>query len=680
MQDKNIIGESVIIMGKRWVDIIKIYIFNNILRHKVLLRLLMFGVIICIPPNIVYADGSYKEAEKEGNDAWAASLKCITWIGENNNIQIAYRVLNSDRTQYIKVLEVDKKGVVLTERKVELPYYYWGGEILNGEDGYFYVAVGQGSDNEEDVIYCFLKYDKNWNEVGRCEIKRKECYSEVPFSGGNCDMILSKGTLIVNTCKTMPPAYDGKRHQGSHKFYINCVSMNLIGGTGVSFDISHSFNQMVIKSSDRIAFLDHGDASPRSIYVKYFQEPEEYTDNNIKKLHYDKCSVMKFNGNIGENRTEVKVSGFYSGNNSNCIVGAGINHSILDENTWRNTKSSNLYEIIMSADFKTYECKFLTSYDMFGDIGVTDLYTVQEGEKIYILYEVKDDKTEKSQTGLMITDMQGSIISNILTDQPFCCNSSVSVIDGTIYWAYYDNTPLGTFLISCDWKEDEKYYHAYNIDTKYKSNIKNLEWLKDGYSSDDIVLEEGEEQQIELDVMIKNGLSEEILDEIQISEAPVVWSLDNECCTLVGNASKLDNTLSTIDDKYNYKITYNTVVAQKPGKSKLTVQIGDKKIVIPVKVKRASVEKVKSVKVVSGKKKLIVNWKKYTDCSGYQIQLSKRKNYSKATTFNIKKTKKQYVIKKLQSRKKYYIRIRAYKKYKNKMIYSKWVKVSKKTK
>lgn len=84
------------------------------------------------------------------------------------------------------------------------------------------------------------------------------------------------------------------------------------------------------------------------------------------------------------------------------------------------------------------------------------------------------------------------------------------------------------------------------------------------------------------------------------------------------------------------------------------------------------------MKVVSGKKKLTVKWKKHSDCTGYQLQVSKKKNYSKATTFNIKKTKKQYVIKKLQSRKKYYIRIRAYKKYKNKMLYSKWVNVSKK--
>lgn len=95
---------------------------------------------------------------------------------------------------------------------------------------------------------------------------------------------------------------------------------------------------------------------------------------------------------------------------------------------------------------------------------------------------------------------------------------------------------------------------------------------------------------------------------------------------------------------------------------------------------KTGINKVKSVKVVSDKKKLTVKWKKHSDCTGYQLQVSKKKNYSKVTAFNIKKTKKQYVIKNLQSGKKYYIRIRAYKKYKDMMIYSKWVKVSRKTK
>ena len=82
-------------------------------------------------------------------------------------------------------------------------------------------------------------------------------------------------------------------------------------------------------------------------------------------------------------------------------------------------------------------------------------------------------------------------------------------------------------------------------------------------------------------------------------------------------------------------------------------------------VKKPTVSKVKSFKAKAGKKNLKLSWKKLSDVAGYQLQISTKKNFKEAKTISISKSKKTYTKKKLTAKKKYYIRIRAYKTYKD---------------
>lgn len=100
--------------------------------------------------------------------------------------------------------------------------------------------------------------------------------------------------------------------------------------------------------------------------------------------------------------------------------------------------------------------------------------------------------------------------------------------------------------------------------------------------------------------------------------------------------------------------------------------------------------KVSGFKAVAGKRKLTLKWKKKSGISGYQLQISTKKNFKTKQTYTIGKntTKKvitKYKGKKLGRKKNYYIRIRAYvtntnAKGKAVKSYSKWVTISKKTK
>ena len=98
-----------------------------------------------------------------------------------------------------------------------------------------------------------------------------------------------------------------------------------------------------------------------------------------------------------------------------------------------------------------------------------------------------------------------------------------------------------------------------------------------------------------------------------------------------------------------------TTTATKPS----TTTTATKPAVKPVK--KVTVKK-QTAKVKAGKKKLTVTWKKDKNVSGYQIKIATKKNFKGAKTYTVKsyKTYKK-VIKKLKAKKKYFVKVRAYK-------------------
>ena len=77
-------------------------------------------------------------------------------------------------------------------------------------------------------------------------------------------------------------------------------------------------------------------------------------------------------------------------------------------------------------------------------------------------------------------------------------------------------------------------------------------------------------------------------------------------------------------------------------------------------------------KLKKGKKKFTATWTKAAGVDGYQVQYSLKKNFKKAKKKNIKSNKNKLTVKKLKSKKTYYVRVRAYKKINGKNVYSAW--------
>ncbi len=147
----------------------------------------------------------------------------------------------------------------------------------------------------------------------------------------------------------------------------------------------------------------------------------------------------------------------------------------------------------------------------------------------------------------------------------------------------------------------------------------------------------------------------------------------------------------TLKPKAKTSCTYktsNSKIAAVNSKGKVTIK-GTGKATITVTAKATSAyksatkkitiyaipAKMKTPTVKAGKKKLSVSWKKDSKADGYQIQYSTSSKFKKAKTVSCSKKTVKTTLKKLKSGKKYYVRIRAYKKIGSKKYYGSYSKV-----
>ena len=101
------------------------------------------------------------------------------------------------------------------------------------------------------------------------------------------------------------------------------------------------------------------------------------------------------------------------------------------------------------------------------------------------------------------------------------------------------------------------------------------------------------------------------------------------------------------------------------------------KVTPPAVTTVAKPAKVKAVKVKAKKKKLNVSWKKVSGATGYEVMSATNNKFTKGKkTVTVKKNK--VTLKKLKPKKKYFVKVRAYKLANGRKYFGKWSKVVKK--
>ena len=142
-----------------------------------------------------------------------------------------------------------------------------------------------------------------------------------------------------------------------------------------------------------------------------------------------------------------------------------------------------------------------------------------------------------------------------------------------------------------------------------------------------------------------------------------------------------DNTGNTNnsedDNKSDPPKTTEPTTAKTPVNSNKKINKPANKVPSATKVTAQKPAKVKSVKLTAKKKKLNVSWKKVNGATGYEVMYATNNKFTKnKKTVKVKKNK--VTIKRLKSKKKYFVKVRAYKKEKGSTKYGKWSKAVKK--
>ena len=147
--------------------------------------------------------------------------------------------------------------------------------------------------------------------------------------------------------------------------------------------------------------------------------------------------------------------------------------------------------------------------------------------------------------------------------------------------------------------------------------------------------------------------------------------------TKIPSVTVKDSKGKKLKKNTDYTVTYSKG-RKSIGKYTVTVKFkgkysGTKKLtfeIVPAKVTLS--------KISAGKKQFTATWKTVSGVTGYEIQYSTSKKFTKKTTKTVKiksaKTKKT-TIKKLSKGKKYYVRVRAYKIVNKKPVYGAWSSV-----
>ena len=129
---------------------------------------------------------------------------------------------------------------------------------------------------------------------------------------------------------------------------------------------------------------------------------------------------------------------------------------------------------------------------------------------------------------------------------------------------------------------------------------------------------------------------------------------------------KISSKYYSVSYKNNKNVGYGTVVVKGKGSyakySRFTT--------FKINLKKVSLSSVKAQK-----KKMVVYWKKTGGNQGYQVQYSTSKRFSSnVKTVRLSAGKKSVTIKNIPAKKRYYVRIRSYKKVGNKIWYTGWSK------
>lgn len=399
----------------------------------------------------LYADNFFHPVEISNYGQWerySGADKSYIYKLVNDQIGVFNRVLTKG-SQKIELHIYDKDMKHIRENTIALPYTEWGG-FYQGEDGNYYAAVGQENTEQDNskIVFCIIKFDSNFKELARCNITGGESITRIPYEIGFARMTMNGNTLIVHTDReryTTPK--DGLNHQSNITLMIDTTTMkqDYVGGTYPYNHVSHSFNQFVKMDGNNLLYIDHGDGTHRSIYLKSHPNftPFGWTDNYYKGPETKDLYLLDIVGSVGDNTTGTKVNGFEIGKNNNLVAGVSIPHDKLSDEDLYDYETQNVYVSLISKDITSSKLIWLTDYKEGKNITANNLRMLKISEDEFaLIYQIQRKKEDlfTYSTGLILLDSNGNVLKKKEFDmyyssyvQPLYYNGSILLLDTVDY-------------------------------------------------------------------------------------------------------------------------------------------------------------------------------------------------------------------------------------------------------
>lgn len=397
-----------------------------------------------------------------GSTNMATSPNYYLYVDSKNNLNVVSVLRVPDgfindvqqfRASELVIHTYNKKYKLVKSRKVPMPYKKFGG-FYEGEDGNFYVAVGDNNKekNNDKVVLCILKYNSSWKETGRCEIKAdagRNRYSVTPddsmniqdiFYSSNCSMALKDNMLVVHTGRQI---YSDD-HQGSVTFKIDTRTMEQIdkeNDSGSYYTASHSFRQFAAFDKGNLVLIDQSDGFPErgtliQTHMDVFHTYNQYPVNQ----HITFLNAMPYSGSFGQNQTGVEINGFETGKYNNITAGASISHDDLSRNPKGRLFDRNVYALLSSKDGTSAKTIWLTDfregsgYEIWG----TKLIKLSE-DKFIIVYS--KHKSSYAGSDYAVIDSKGRILERGRLSEDIAHNGCKPVLfNGKYVWMVENNS------------------------------------------------------------------------------------------------------------------------------------------------------------------------------------------------------------------------------------------------
>ena len=561
---------------------------------------------------------------------------------------------------------------------------------FKGKDARYivYKQVNSEQSDEKEVVRV-VKYDDDWNILGRCSISAINTYSA--FTSGSVSMLESDGILYIHAAHTMydeGTLLESPHHQANMTLEIDEATMTKVADmSAVSNEktgyVSHSWNQFIQADDNYIYRLDQGDSSPRAVTLskqkKYYEGIDMYHIEDRREI-FPICGT-------GQVYTGVSIGSFDLIGNTLITAGNSIDLDTTDRMLnmvkWRNV-------FVDVTDKDTFDTKtiWLTNYTDADKIIVYTPHTVVTGDGMYVLweegYQDQEDGDYNILTRIAKIKNDGTLdgkIYRICARQTDC--KPILTSKGHIVWfmtndsspVFYDVDPARlddicfegpgyiqlsttTMKLSQDTYteiEDSSHTHSYRPDVEVYYKGEKLTQDRD-YT---VSYEDNYTQGTAYAVVMGKG----------------VFTGWNKAAFTILPAEE-DNTWDVPDWWGTAKPSQTPKPTKAPANSSKATSSAS------LSRKTDAAAKLKLTKPKTGKlsgNKLYVCWTELTAAKGYQLQYAQSKNFKKKLkTVNKNVSTQSYTtLKKLQKKKTYYIRVRAYTQISGKKIYGKWSPVKK---